>query len=146
MVNFRLLDKTDYSKGYVDLLKQLTLVGEMAEEEYSTTFDLITKNKFHKIFVLENNNKIIATGTLLIEPKFIHKCSFVGHIEDIIVDKEYRGKGIGKELIIFLTNYAEKEFNCYKIILDCYEENVNFYEKCDYKKTGAYMSKYIKKN
>ena len=40
--------------------------------------------------------KIVAAGTLMIEYKFIHNCGHIGHIEDIVVDKEERGKNLGK--------------------------------------------------
>ena len=39
---------------------------------------------------------IAAAGTLLIELKFLRGGGLVGHIEDIVTDKNYRGKNLGK--------------------------------------------------
>ena len=39
---------------------------------------------------------IVAAGTLLIELKFLRGGGLVGHIEDIVTDKNYRGKNLGK--------------------------------------------------
>ena len=42
----------------------------------------------------DNPFKIIASGTVIIEPKIIRNGMSCGHIEDIIVKKEYRGGNI----------------------------------------------------
>lgn len=39
---------------------------------------------------------IAAAGTLLTELKFLRGGGLVGHIEDIVTDKNYRGKNLGK--------------------------------------------------
>jgi glucosamine-phosphate N-acetyltransferase len=41
-------------------------------------------NEHHTIFVIEDQEKIICRGTILIETKLIRNCGKVGHIEDII--------------------------------------------------------------
>ena len=66
------------------------------------------------------------------EQKFIHECATVGHIEDIVVVKGYRGKNLGLKLIEALISLAKSNNNCYKVILDCDEKNVPFYEKVSY--------------
>ena len=76
----------------------------------------------------EDNKKIIGMVTLLIEQKLIHGGQCVAHIEDLVVDLEYRKLGIGKQLIDFCKTYANQN-NCYKIILDCADETRKFYEK-----------------
>lgn len=35
---------------------------------------------------------------------------------------------------------------CYKILLDCSEDNVKFYEKCGFKKKEVQMVKYLPHN
>jgi len=34
-----------------------------------------------------------------VELKFLHSCHSVGHIEDIVISKEYRHVGLGKQLV-----------------------------------------------
>lgn len=140
---YRLLDKTDFDKKFVELLSQLTETGNITKESFENQYESMSFNPYHRIYVLEDNNKIISCGTLLIEPKFIHNCSNVGHIEDIVVDKNARGKGLGKKIIKFLTEESKK-YNCYKVILDCSNDHEEFYEKCGYKLKGKYMAHYFK--
>ena len=90
----------------------------------------------------KDENKIVASGTLLIENKIIHGISKVGHIEDIVVDSKSRGLGLGKKIVSYLTNLA-KENNCYKVILNCKEENCGFYEKCGYVRKETEMVQYF---
>lgn len=140
----RIIVSNDYHKGYIELLTQLTIVGEITKEQYMDQLNKIKENENHLIYVIEDEktNKIITSGTLLIEPKFIHQISNVGHIEDIIVDKNYRGYGLGKIIINHLTNMA-KEKNCYKVILDCTEDNISFYQKCGFMQKEFEMTKYF---
>lgn len=141
-MEFRNLQKTDYNKNYLNLLKQLTKVDKqkITFEKFKNFVDNLNKN--HKIIVIEFKNKIVATGTVLIENKIIHGLSKVAHIEDIVVDKESRGMGLGKKIISFLIDIAEKE-NCYKVILNCKKENIKFYEKCKLKTHAIQMVKYF---
>lgn len=88
-----------------------------------------------------------------------------GHIEDVVVDSSYRGAQLGKRcaavchhlslqgrggggqrnywslrcrLIAEATRLAEQA-GCYKVILDCSEDNVSFYTKCDLKRKDVQM-------
>lgn len=99
----------------------------------------------HFIFVINDieKNKIVGSGTIIIERKIIHNFKNVGHIEDIVVDNNYRGAGLGKMIINYLLDFAEKN-NCYKTILTCSNENVGFYEKLGFIKKDNFMARYIK--
>jgi len=131
----------DYYKGYIDLLSQLTEIGDVSYEEFKFFYENLNKN--HLILVFEKDNKIVSTGTLLIENKLIHNCSKVGHIEDIVTHKDYRGQKIASRLIFFLKKLARQN-GCYKVILNCSEKNKNFYvKKCDFTEKGLCMSEYF---
>jgi glucosamine-phosphate N-acetyltransferase len=69
----------------------------------------------------------------MVEHKFIRGGRKVAHIEDVSVLKSEQGKGVGKQLIEHCVDVA-KRYQCYKIILDCSNDNVPFYEKCGFKK------------
>lgn len=88
------------------------------------------------------SNRIIATATLVIELKFIRSCGKCGHIEDVVVDSSYRGLGLGLQVLEALIA-AAKENGCYKIILDCAESNVAFYEKCGLTRKEVQMVRYL---
>jgi len=91
--------------------------------------NILKFNSNTKIFIGSIENKIVAMGTLVIEQKIIHGFGKVAHIEDIVVDLDSRGKGIGTKLINHLISKA-KEYGCYKTILNCSKELVQFYSKC----------------
>eukprot|EP01084_Bolivina_argentea_P315319 546264_1 len=102
----RHLRKTDYDKGYLQLLAQLTSVGNVSRELFDKTFDRMAASNIH-VFVIEENNKIVACASLVIEQKFIHHCAAVGHIEDVVCDSTLRGKGLGKKITVQCVTYAE---------------------------------------
>lgn len=138
----RKLAKSDFNNKYLDLLDQLSSTNQ--ENFTYDKFELFINqlNNNHNIYVIEKNNKIIASGTLLIENKIIHNFGKVGHIEDIVVDFNERGSGLGKLMINHLIETA-KNLNCYKIILNCNESNVKFYEKCGFTKKELEMVIYF---
>jgi glucosamine-phosphate N-acetyltransferase len=140
-INIRNLTKHDFNKGYIQLLEQLTNeTNQVTNDEFAKFIYSLDNN--HIIIVIENNNEIIATGTLLIEHKLIHGVKNVGHIEDIVVDNKYKKFGLGKFMINYLEELA-KTLDCYKIILNCTNEFSGFYEKCGFINKGNCMSLYF---
>eukprot|EP01084_Bolivina_argentea_P305886 528464_1 len=140
----RKLEKSDYDKGHVELMGQLTDVGKVNRIAYSTAFDIMKSNPLQSTFVIEDKSKnlIIGTITIIIEQKFVHGCSRVGHIEDVVTDSNYRGKGLGKLITEYAVNYA-KQNGCYKVILNCNDKNVPFYARCGFEKKENQMTKYF---
>lgn len=133
----------DYYNNYLDLLGQLSKIDK--DQIHFSEFcnfvnDLQERNK---VFIIENKTteKIVACATILIENKIIHNMGKVCHVEDVVVDNSVRGTGIGKILMDFVKTYSN-QLGCYKIILDCSEYNVGFYEKCGFKVNGAQMALY----
>ena len=62
----------------------------------------------------------------------------MGHIEDVVVSKEFEGRGIGLKVVTSLLERA-KEKNCYKTILDCKDELIPFYERIGFKQESNQM-------
>ena len=131
---------------YLNLLNQLTISPEISDEVFIGNLEKI--NRFGTIYIgingsLENNNlEIVCSGTIIIEPKIIRSGRNVGHIEDIVIDINYRGKGISQLLLNYLKDYSIKN-NCYKIILDCNSDVCKVYEKNGFKKNGDQMVIYV---
>ena len=98
----------------------------------------------YKIIVIEDlrRGKIVGAGSLIVEKKFVRNLGICGHIEDIVVDQTLRGKNLGRRIIDLLKALAQAN-NCYKVILDCAERNVKFYEKCGFKVKEVEMAWYI---
>jgi len=142
--SIRHIHENDINDDYYKLLGQLTEIDVETMELQKTKNFLNGLNENHCIYVIEceNTKRIVATGTLLIEQKLIRNYGKVGHIEDIVVDKNWRGFGLGKYMIDYLGKESKKK-KCYKCILDCSDSNVGFYEKCSYVRKGAQMSLYF---
>ncbi|CAN8300037.1 unnamed protein product [Cochlearia groenlandica] len=129
----RRLEISDKRKGYIELLSQLTVTGTVTDEEFDRRFNEIKSyGDDHVICVVEeeSSKRIAATGSVMIEKKFLRNCGKSGHIEDVVVDSEFRGKHhLGKKVIDFLMDHC-RSMGCYKVILDCGVEKKGFYEKC----------------
>lgn len=96
------------------------------------------------ILVVEDTVRqcIVGCASLVVEAKFLRSASFAGHVEDVVTDKSVRGLGVGKLLIDSLIILAGK-LGCYKVLLDCSEDNVPFYERCGMKKKEVQMVRYL---
>ncbi|KAL2842208.1 acyl-CoA N-acyltransferase [Aspergillus pseudoustus] len=139
----RPLARSDYTKGYLDVLRVLTTVGDISEEAWNTRYDWIAarNDEYYMVVIEDGKGAIVATGSLIVERKFIHALGMVGHIEDIAVEKGQQGKKLGLRLIQALDFIAEK-VGAYKTILDCSETNEGFYLKCGFRKAGLEMAHY----
>lgn len=91
-------------------------------------------------YVVEVDGIIAGTATLYVLEKLIHSGGKVGIVEDVAVSEYARGLGLGKLLIDTLVEQAENQ-NCYKVVLSCSEDNVPFYEKCDFYRHEITMRK-----
>lgn len=76
------------------------------------------------------------------ELKFIRGCGKCGHVEDVVVDASYRGQRLGARVVEALIEAAQKA-GCYKVILDCSEDNAAFYEKCGLTRKEIQMVRYL---
>lgn len=90
------------------------------------------------VIVVVDNDLVIGTGSIFIEQKFLRNGGIVGHIEDVVVDKEARATGVGRMITSHLVDIA-KSNSCYKVILNCSDDNVPFYNKCGFHLSGNEM-------
>ena len=130
----------DFDKNLIQLYNQLSYCSIIDKNIFK--FFLEKLNDEHNIFVVEYNNKIIAAITYFIETKIIRDMGKVLHIEDLVVDKEYRNKHLGKKLIEKTIEIGKKN-NCYKIILNCSKDYINYYEKFGFKLKNNQMAIYF---
>ncbi|KAJ5249189.1 Glucosamine 6-phosphate N-acetyltransferase [Penicillium chermesinum] len=139
----RPLRRSDYSRGYLDVLRVLTTVGDIAEEEWNQRYDWIKSrnDEYYMLVVCDGQDRVVGTGSLIVERKFIHSLGLVGHIEDIAVEAGQQGKKLGLRIIQALDHVAA-QVGCYKSILDCSEANEGFYVKCGFKRAGLEMAHY----
>lgn len=132
----RLIELEDLSKGFLQTLSYLTTV-DLSLEKAKEIFKL-REILGYKTFVVEYNNFIIGTTTLIIEQKFIHSGGKVGYIEEVVIHPEYRGLKIGHKLVKKAISEAKK-LGCYKVILHCAWRNIEYYEKIGFRYNEASM-------
>jgi glucosamine-phosphate N-acetyltransferase len=150
----QLIDLIKQNPEYVDRIKKqyLFLLSELTSTSYIETSlfekNLERINEMGSIVVgvlndvASNYFELVASGTIIIEPKIIREGKNVGHIEDIVVAKHMRGKGISYKILDILKLFA-RENNCYKVILDCDNEVKNVYIKNGLKVKGIQMAEYF---
>jgi len=131
-VTIRKLEEQDLFNGFLDSLDSLRKASDLSKTKAKEIFNKIKTNPDHVVFVVIMDGRVVGSTTLFIELKFIHQGGRVGHIEDVVVAKEYQSKGIGEQLINHVLDYAKKN-DCYKTILDCSDDVKPFYEKIGFK-------------
>lgn len=73
-------------------------------------------------FYAKVDNKIISTGR-------IRKVDNQVKFERIATLKKYRGKGVGKSLMVFMQDYAIQKYSGLSLIMYAQESAVSFYKK-----------------
>ena len=126
-------------------------IRELNTDDYNQVIELWTKsfnNKFdNKInhshlsdpnsitLVSVDNNTITGVASIYILKKLTRT---LGLIEDVAVNQNYRGKGIGKKLVEKLIGIAADK-KCDKTILNSSEQNSEFYKKIGFEKNEIQM-------
>ena len=117
----------------LELIKELSVYEKMSNQvsadEDKLKKTLFGEKKYAEVLLAEYNGK--PAGQALF---FYNYSTFLAkpgiYLEDLFVKPEYRGKGIGKQLLNKLIEVA-KEKNCGRIewaVLDWNERAIKFYE------------------
>ena len=137
-IKIRDIVESDIDNGFLESLDSLRNASDLNKDTARDILKKIIGNPDHIIHVAEVDGKVVGSTTLLIEQKFIHEGGKVGHIEDVVVSKEFEGRGIGIKLVTSLLEVAKAK-NCYKTILDCKDELIPFYERIGFKQESNQM-------
>ena len=137
-VIFRNIEKKDLDQVFV-LLNQLKQIDIDTIDKDKAWSDFINNSGSNSV-VGFYNDKIVAYGSVVVENKV--RGEVAGHIEDIVVDSEVRGKMIGVSLIKELIKVAKNK-GCYRITLFCKETLVNFYGRNGFEVNNVVMKKYL---
>ncbi|XP_013414586.1 probable glucosamine 6-phosphate N-acetyltransferase isoform X1 [Lingula anatina] len=142
----RPLSSGDFDRGFLQLLTQLTSVGEVSRAMFEDQFNNMKacKNTYY-VTVIEDKetNAVIGAASLVCEEKFIHATGKRGRVEDVVVSSDYRGKQLGKVLVAALT-FLGKHVGCYKMSLECSDDMVPFYQQLGYIREQNYMQQRFK--
>ena len=122
----RPLRRSDFQRGYLDVLRVLTTVGEVSDEQWNQRYDWISSrnDEYYLLVVCDEAERIVGTGSLIVERKFIHSLGLVGHIEDIAVEKGQQGKKLGLRIIQAL-DFVASNVGCYKVYPSALQLNLS---------------------
>ena len=137
-IDFRAVKRSDL-KEVVVLLNQLKEIDVSKINLNKAWSDFISNSSSNSIVGIFNN-KVVAYGSLVVENKI--RGEVAGHIEDIVVDSDVRGKMIGVALIKELIKIGEIK-GCYRITLFCKETLVKFYSRNGFEVNNVVMKKYL---
>ena len=132
------------------------------ESDEASVYDLIillmgfslNRESFHDVFVqnlhddavlyyvAESDGCVIGFASLHIEPQ-LHHAGLVGEIQELIVQKTFRGKGTGAQLVLRLEQEAQKR-GCVSIEVTTKNYRVDaqrFYEQVGFTRTHVNFTK-----
>lgn len=117
----RLAAKTDVP-SLLRLLPQITsrpdsVIAKTPDIETSERiFDQITDHGNVHVVVVAMGEDLIAALTIVIVPNLTYEGRPWSIIENVVVDRDHRGRGVGKELMKFAIDFAKRK-GCYKVQL-----------------------------
>lgn len=137
-IKFRPILESDI-REVSNLLNQLKQM-DITSIDYKKAWSDFSSNSSSNSIVAIHKKKVVAYGSIVIENKI--RGQVAGHIEDIVVDSEVRGKMLGVRLVKKLIEIGESK-NCYRITLFCDKKLVSFYERSGFKVNNIMMKKFL---
>lgn len=113
----RFANASDYeqiAKLLDELIKETILRGAppskiaLDVKKRKEMFESLIEREDIKIFVMEDNNRLVAFADVFIIP-VMRRAVLTALIEDFVVTKEKRGKGIGTKLMQEIMKYCKKQ-------------------------------------
>lgn len=95
--------------------------------DFESRYDQILKQT-SGIFVLDISGEVVGFVKYMQEQKFSPDKQYLGHLEDLFIKDEMRGRGYGIQLAQYCLGYLKRN-DCYKIVLTCEEHLCDFYRK-----------------
>ncbi len=143
IIKIRKLENNDFKNGFLETLRILNPVP-LKPDNSKKYFEEIQRNNpnTHIYVALTDENNIIGTATLTVDQKFGGR---VGRLEDVATMRGYEGLGISSALQKVIISKAN-ELKCYKLILNCKENLIDFYTKFGFKKDQISMKIEFEKN
>ncbi len=132
MIKIEKLDKKDIP-SLLELYKQL-VDCETSCEKAVETYDKMCNNENYLLVVAKDDEKVIGTALGVVCDDIALDSRAFMVIESVVVDENYRGKGIGKMIFSRLDEFA-RQHNCFDsiIVSSGHRKNAHaFYESRGY--------------
>jgi GNAT superfamily N-acetyltransferase len=101
-------------------------------------FERMQRYPNYALYAAVVDAKIIGTFALLIMDNLAHKGTPSGIVEDVVVSSQWRGQGVGKQMMQFAMEQC-KQAGCYKLMLSSNlkrEAAHRFYESLGFQRHG----------
>lgn len=111
------------------MLSHLSTVADPGEDAWIARFYELRSVPltYYTIVIVDmRTDRIVATGTIYIERKFIRGLGAVGHFEDVAVGRLQQGRQLGLCIAKALVEISEG-MGCYKTTGDCLDRNIRTY-------------------
>lgn len=142
MITIRNAELADI-ESLLPLLEQLGY--PTTKEVLKHMFTSFIANKGYGVVVAHLNNKIVGFVAFSKVQLFVSRI----HVEGIAVDKNYRKQNIGKQLMQFVENYAQKFSPAIIDLTSSLRRKSDgthqFYDKLGYKNEGLIAKLYLRK-
>lgn len=124
--------------GFRETLGALVPVEEL-EEEIQRNFSVRQRNCMQTLVAVEGLvDRVVGTISIYFEPKLSRDCRPAAHIEDVAVHPDWQGRGVGA-LLMETALAIIRDHGCYKVVLNCNESKIGFYEKHGFRQDGICM-------
>jgi glucosamine-phosphate N-acetyltransferase len=134
--------REDDFEQILGLLKQLWPDRSLDKKKLRQAFLRGLKSKMQCYLCARIEKNIVGFASLMMKNSLWQQ-GYVGHIDELIVDKQYRGKGIGSKFLEHITKVAKKK-GCRRIELDSAFERKDahkFYKRNDFENRAFLFSK-----
>ncbi|MDI9871491.1 GNAT family N-acetyltransferase [Flectobacillus roseus] len=128
-----------------DLPSILQLYAEVLDKgqvlslsEAEVLFQKMSSYPNYKVYVAEQEHQVVGTFALLIMDNLAHRGTPSGIVEDVAVQENLQGKGIGRQMMKYAMQVCS-EAGCYKLVLSSNQKRVEahaFYESLGFDKHG----------
>lgn len=134
--------------GILEVLKEMDGEDGLDPAESLSIWRKMQEYPYYKIFVAEDTQSIIGTCSLIIIDNLGHQGAKLAVAESMIVSSEFRGRGVGSQMMQFMMERAKAE-NCYKLMLSSNKKRISahrFYEQLGFARHGISFMIEVNKN
>lgn len=124
----------------LELYRALDVGDEPAPELAAAQrhFEQLTANPGHRIYVAEDDGRIVGTFALVFVGGLPHSARPSCIVEDVVVAAARRGRGVGRTMMQFAMQACAQE-RCYKLVLSSHVKRAEahrFYEGLGFERHG----------
>ncbi len=123
-----------------DIPEVCRIVGQLSPTGFRHDYtDAVEKFQSHIrpspdyfLWVAELDGRVVGTAMMHLQHKLSYHCGTAAHLEDFVIDRDHRGRGVGGQLVHKAIETA-RAHRCYKIMLTCYPKTAIYYERFGFK-------------